>query len=178
MILKDITEEHFEELEILFGQRKEALTSSSEVTSQDLLDLEERLSAHLEGVLFGEGSIASLLEHGLSSEEGGLVFVSAYILLQLNTESSAKQLLDGFKEASGDRLRGSRDAMCHGPIDHLAQQLHDILGAGPPVLASAAGEVLAFHKQLNPNASRLHEFFSDEDPEVRKTGWRILKLLA
>jgi hypothetical protein len=177
MILVNILEEHWEELDIHFACR-EQLFRSKDYTFNDLLEMEERIEAHLNGLLIDEASISSHLENGLSRDEKSSVFISAFALLRMQKESTAQLVMSSFKDATGDRFQGIRDALCFGPINHLEQQLREMFTLEPSFFASAAGEILAFHKQLNPNSSRFHEFFSDKDSEVRRTGWRILALLA
>lgn len=148
--LFDIFEEHLEELEILFNQRASNIYGS-DWKLNDLIELENRLDAHLEGLPIDQDLTLSIIETNLSYNDI-TAYTAASILLKMNFEGVALQVFDSFKKATENCLYGIRDALCHGHIDYIAQQLHDLFSDGPLLLASAAGEVLAFHRQLNPYA--------------------------
>jgi len=176
-VIPDILEEHFEELAFLWGQRQEALYSP-EYTLPELLDLEERIEAHVQGLLVGSENTIGFIEGGLSQDEPLEVFAAAYTLLRLNIESAARQVMDAFLQAEGPQLDGIREALSHGPIETVTAQLSEAVTSAPASIAAAAAEALAFHRKLDPTIPRLAEFSQDKDAQVRRTAWRLIMLVS
>lgn len=76
----DVLEEHLEEVNFLFAQRELLLTSPRH-TLNDLNACEQRLLAHLDGLLIGESEVYKLLLPKFIQGEVGEVFAAAYIVL-------------------------------------------------------------------------------------------------
>ncbi|UCC71422.1 MAG: hypothetical protein JSV86_13630 [Gemmatimonadota bacterium] len=175
--IPDILEEHLEELAFLWGQRQRALRDP-DYTLRSFSDLEERIQAHLQGVLVVGDQSLPLLEEGLSSDDELVVFASALSLLHSRVPSSAAHVFDAFRNAQGNKLVGLRQALSHGPIDHLQAQIGPLpLSSALPV-AVAAAEALAFHSALRATAPEIERFVANEEPEVRMNGWRLAGYLG
>jgi len=175
-VIPDILEEHFEELAFLWGQRQEALYSP-EYTLPELLELEERIEAHVQGLLVGAEHTIPFVDDGLSQDEPLEVFAASYTLLRLNIDSAARQVMDAFFQAEGPQLEGIREALCHGPIDMVMGRLHEAVTSAPAPIAAAAAEALAFHGKLDPAIPRLAKFFQDKNAKVRRAAWRLIMLV-
>jgi len=81
MILFDILEEHIEEADFLWQQRANAL-ASHDYTLDELAEVEERLLAHLDGLVLGEKAAWGLIEPKLmGGGEVGEVFAAAFVAL-------------------------------------------------------------------------------------------------
>jgi len=176
-VIPDILEEHFEELEFLWGQRQEAL-QSPEYTLLELLELEERIEAHMQGLLVGGENTIPLIEEGLSQDDPQLAFAAAYALLRLGIESAAQKVMEAFLQAEGTQLDGVGQALCHGPIDMVMGRLQEALSSAAAPVAASAAEALAFHKKLDPRTPRLAEFPQDENAQVRRAVWRLIMLVS
>ena len=87
----------------LWGRRREALYSP-EYTLPELLELEERIEAHVQGLLVGAEHTIPFVEDGLSQDEPLEVFAAAYTLLRLNIDFAARQVMDAFLQAEGKQL--------------------------------------------------------------------------
>jgi hypothetical protein len=153
-MMQDILEEHFEELQFLWGQRQAAFESPA-YTLRDLLELEERIEAHVQGLLGGGEQMITFVERSLSEDESLLVFAASYMLLRLNSQTAAQQVMNAFLQAEAGQLDGIRQAMCHGPITMIRDPLREAFAAAPTPIATVAAETLAFHRQLDPEAERL-----------------------
>lgn len=177
IVMIDILEEHFEELEFLWQQRQEALRSP-EYTLPELAELEERIEAHVDGlVLAGEAAIP-VLEAGLAGDDPLIVFSAAYPLLRLDRDDAAKLVMQTLQEAQGPQLDGLRQALCHGPLQRIERSLHEAVKSASAPVAAAAAEALAFHSLLDAQNTRIADFLADADPQVRSSGWRITALLG
>jgi uncharacterized protein (TIGR02270 family) len=80
-VLWDIYEEHLDEAAFLWGQRERALSASSYTLSEVAEGPEERLLAHLDGLVLGGSSVSELLLAALSDDDLGRVSASAWVLL-------------------------------------------------------------------------------------------------
>jgi uncharacterized protein (TIGR02270 family) len=175
--LPDILEEHLEELAFLWGQRRRALRDP-DYTLRSFSDLEGRIEAHLRGVLVAGDQSLPLLEAELSSDDELVVFASAFSLLHSRVPSAASLVFDAFRSAQGNRLAELRQALSHGPIDHLQSRIGSLhLSAAPPI-AVAAAEALAFHSALRATAPEIERFVVNEEPEIRMNGWRLAGYLG
>lgn len=175
--IPDIAEEHYEELQFLWTQRRNALHSSA-YTLREMGMLEERIEAHTQGLLVLGDHLLELVEPGLAGDDEMPAFASAYALLRLGTAVAIERVRDAFLAAEGKRLDGIRDALAHGPAQPLIPLLQSLFTSAPLPLAAAAGEVLAFHRALSLTSEQLVPFLRDEHPAVRLGGWRIAAYCA
>jgi len=175
-VIPEILQQHFDELQFLWGQHRAALRSP-EYKLSDLRRLEERIEAHLDGLLVPGERVIPLVKGGLAGEDPLQAFAAAYVLLRLNRENATKQVLDAFLNAQGPALEGLRDALCHSPITEILPSIRGAFTSAPAPIAVAAAEILAFHARLDPNPRRLADFFADEDAGVRRAAWRVAAIL-
>lgn len=171
----EILVEHFEELEFLWGQRQNAYSSTT-FTLRDLHQFEERISAHIEGLLTGAENTVEVVKGGLLANDVFTVIASASALLWLQKERATHLVLEALTVGQETRLEGIRQALCHGPITLLVDELREIFKSGAPLLAAAAAEALAFHGQLVRRPERLNELLRDGEASVRRIAWRVVAL--
>jgi len=82
-ILWDIYEEHLDEAAFLWGQWERALGAANYALDQVIVGPEERLLAHLDGLVLGGKRVAEkLLLPALADDDDGKVFAAAWALLQ------------------------------------------------------------------------------------------------
>jgi uncharacterized protein (TIGR02270 family) len=174
--MHDILVEHLEEFEFLWGQRRNALRSSH-YTMRELSLLEDRIGAHVQGLLVAGPELLPLVEPGLDADESLPVFLAAYLLLRLETESVVQRVLAAFMTAKEGKLDGLSQALCHAALSAPGPLQKAVTSASAPV-AVAAAEILAFHGRLETRAAQLDAFLKHEDPLVRKTAWRTLARAA
>ena len=170
--IPDIAEEHFEELQFLWSQRRNALRSAA-YTMREMGMLEERIEAHLQGLLVLGEHLPDFVAPGLASSDEMPAFAAAYALLRYGTADALQRVRNALLEAEGHRLEGIREALAHGPAQPLIPLLQSLFVSAPPPLAVAAGEALAFHRALPVSAEQLSPLLRDEAPAVRRGAWRI-----
>ena len=175
--IPDILEEHFEELQFLWGQREHALRSPVH-TPRAVAQLEERIAGRLQGVLAQGERALPLLEAGLASDDAMAAFAAAFTLLRAGGEANERRVLGALAAAGGDRLDGIRRALCAAPCAHLARPLHAMLGTAPTPVAAAIAETLAVQCGAAPGDGRLAWFLRDDAPAVRAAAWRIVAALG
>jgi len=174
--MPDLLVEHYEELSFLWGQRTAALRSSS-TTLQALRALEERIAAHVEGLLVGGGNSVGVVESGLVSTSTNEVFAAAYTMLSLNDANTTDKVLKAFlTPASESALRGICEALCVGLVGGFVNTLEDALLKAGPLVALAVQEVFAFHWPEKLAAVRIRGYLVDHDPVLRGAAWRVAYL--
>src|SRR5207249_2107615 len=111
--IPDILEKHVEELAFLWEQRQAAVRDPR-YTIRELTHLEERIAAHLQGVL-AVGEVAlPLLEDTLAGEDPAMVFAAALALLHAKNETATARVRDSFGHAQGPVLAALRAALYAG----------------------------------------------------------------
>jgi uncharacterized protein (TIGR02270 family) len=172
-----IAEEHFEEIQFLWSQRRNALHSASH-TMREMGMLEERIEARLQGLLVLGPRLADFVVEALASADELPAFAAAYALLRFGTPDAIQRVREAFLGAEAKRLEGIREALAHGPAQPLIPLLQSLFTSATPPIAVAAGEVLAFHRALRLSAEQLLPLLRDEAPAVRRGAWRIATYCA
>ena len=96
LYIPDILEEHLDELPFLWWQRRVALRSPL-YTMRELGDLEERIEAHVHGVLaIGEARAGSFIADRLAADDADAVFGAAFASLRFRTNTGTRAVLDAF----------------------------------------------------------------------------------
>ena len=144
---------------------------------RELVDLQERIEAHVQGLLVGGERVIPFVVEGLSADDSSLAFAAAYPLLRLDQPDAAWLVLDAFVRAHGGRLDGLRQALCHGPVSSTLRQVRTAARSAEPLVAPAALEVLAFQSPSDCEADLLVHFLCHDTPEMRRGGWRVAELL-
>ena len=175
--IPDIAEEHFDELQFLWTQRRRALRSAAH-TMREMGMLEERIEAHVQGLLVLGDHLPEFVDAGLRGDDEMPAFAAAYALLRLGTADAQHRVREAFVASEGKRLEGLREAISHGPAQYLIPLLQSLFTSAPPPLAVAAGEALAFHKSLQLSPEQIVPLLRDEAPAVRRSAWRIVSYCA
>lgn len=164
MVLIDILEEHIEEADFLWQQRANAL-ASRDYTLDELAELEERLLAHLDGLVLGEKAAWSLLEPKLMGGEVGDVFAAAFVALDSGDSVRVEAVAKLFTEAEGDVLDGIRHALRHTAYAGVESLVRPHAASPKAPLCAAAVDVLSF-RRMPIEAGRLQELIGHDDPIV------------
>jgi uncharacterized protein (TIGR02270 family) len=174
--IPDILEEHLEELAFLWGQRQSAVRDPA-YTIRELTQLEERIAAHLQGVL-AVGDVALPLLEGALGEDPAVSFASAYALLHVKNDTATARVRDSFGRAQGDVLAAIRDALSQAPFNPGVAPFRELFHGGPAPVGAAAGTVLAFHAALEPTIPQIERLLRHEEAPVRESGWRLVAYLG
>lgn len=177
VFLRDVLEEHYETLDFLWTQRRDSL-HSADITHRDLVDRDERIAAHSDGLLLAGPDGIEIIAPGLASDEGSFSLASGFVLLAARSAPAAKTVISVFQDASPKARDGLGLALCYGPVQHTEAELQTVVAQASPPVAAAAAEVLAFHGQLADPGGWLATFAEDPNPTVRARAWRITALAA
>ena len=171
--IADLLQVHAEDLAFLWGQRREALGSRKH-TLREYGELNERIEAHLQGLLVaGPAELQSWLEPQLMGVDRDEVFAAAYALLRLAEPASTHSVVVEFSRAAGPTLAGLRDALSLAPHAQFAAEMQSALDQAKPITAVSAAVVLANHRLLDGQSSRLARLLEDPDANVCELDWRV-----
>ncbi|MCL4807034.1 MAG: hypothetical protein KJ062_04460 [Thermoanaerobaculia bacterium] len=174
-LLSDVLEEHLEELAFLWELRREGLLSP-ERTRGDLARLEARIEAHVDGLLLARGDLLELAEPGLASDDPPVAFASAFALLRSGREG-AVAVMESFRVSSGGCREGLGEALAHGDVRDVKDELVSCLASPDPALAVAAATALALQRAPGLPDRADERFLADADPALRSAGWRLATFL-
>ena len=174
-LLRDVLEEHLEELAFLWGLRRDGL-SSPDLTRAGLSRIEARVEAHADGLALAGGELLDLASPGLGADDPAVAFASGYALLRAGREG-ADAVLDAFREARGGTLEGLAEALAHGEGKETREALSGLAASADGALAVAASTALAIQRAPGLPERVEERFVDDPAPAVRSAAWRLATLL-
>ncbi|TAK06630.1 MAG: TIGR02270 family protein [Candidatus Manganitrophaceae bacterium] len=163
-VLTDILEEHLEEADFLFHQRENAL-SDRVYDLNGLAELEERLLAHLDGLVIGGKEAWALLEPKLVGEEAGEVFAAAFVALASGDPARIDLVQKTFAEAEGPVLDGIRHALRHTSFLEIEKIARPHLNSDKGAVRAAAIDVMSF-RRVSLESKLLQAALTAKDPLV------------
>jgi uncharacterized protein (TIGR02270 family) len=171
----DIAEEHLDEAAFLRQLWEEALRSPDYSLAEIAEGPEERMLAHLDGLVLGGARVARrLLLPALGGEEPGPVFAAAFALLASEDGDFAEPVLEALARAEPPARAAIRRALALAPVPALGPRL----AALAPRAAGAQAdllEVLAYLR-IDPGL-RLEPLVSSSDPAVQALAIRLSRFL-
>jgi len=174
--IPDVLDEHLDGLAFLWGERREALRSPQH-TIQSFFQLEERIQAHLHGVLAAGDPALPRVAARLSSEDALDVFAAAFALLHRAEPSITDGVVDILGQAAGPRLEGLTMALSHAPLDGGIESLQPLVRSADAPIAIASAMVLWRHGALTFDPARLHGWLRHDDAGVRAAAWTLVSWL-
>ena len=172
MILIDILEEHIEEADFLWQQRKNALSDRA-YNLDDLAELEERLLAHLDGLVSGGNEAWKLLEPMLSSGEEGEVFTAAFVALASNDPSKIDLVFKTFSDAEGNVLNGICYAFKHTMNPDVENILRALLNSDNERNLAPIIDSLSF-RRVPIDAAKLQTLLNNKDTQIAAAALRAV----
>lgn len=168
MILLDIVEEHLEEADFLWSHRQSALADRGS-TLRRQAELEERLLAHLDGLVLSEDAGWQFLAPKLTDGATGEAFAAAWVALASERSQYVDALLDAVSMAKGRVFAGIRQAFCHAPDQYVMPLLPSLLSAEGAPQRAVAFDALSFRRAAIPDRS-LQAALLDKEPLVSTAG--------
>ena len=175
--IPDILEEHYEELQFLWSVRQKMLRSPTQY-SRDLLQFEERIEAHLQGLLLAGDNLKTIVGGGMASKDPLEAFATAYPFLRSPDQELHHRAIAALADETGPGATGLKEAFCHGSQPSLLEEMQRLLVSPRPQTAVAAAEALAFHNVTDQLPARLTALVQSELPPVRSGAWRVAGLLG
>lgn len=175
-ILWDVVEEHLDEAAFLYTQWERALRSPSYKVEELRDRLEERMLAHVDGlVVAGEAAAERLLIPALSGGQPDEACAAALALLASGGAAGVDAVCDTLQAAGTQRKALIRAlALSAGPQAEV--RLRQFLGAPQAMPRALALDVLSF--QRRDVRGELARALQDVDPEVTRAGLAAAMRLA
>ena len=170
--LRDVLEEHLEELQFLWGLRRDAVRSP-ERTRPDVDRLDARVLAHADGLRVARGELGEIVGPSLSSDDPAAAFAAGFVLLRVGGEGT-RAVLDAFREAGPGGREGLTEALAFGEARDATEELAAIAGSDDAALAVAAMTALALRRGAGRVAPEAARFLLGSDPAVRAAAWRLV----
>jgi uncharacterized protein (TIGR02270 family) len=169
-----LSEEHVEELAILWRIRKQHL-GSPDHRLVDLVRLDERIDAHADAIVSVGEAAKPLLTAGLESGDPSEVFASAHVILRTADRRGLSLLQDrvALAEESTETLEGWRDALVHAP-GAAWQSLVETFPQTSDHARAILDEVEAFHCADNSAGSVPMQLFASDSVAARAYAWRAV----
>lgn len=175
--LPDLLEEHLEEIQFQWPIRDRGLRSPR-MAMRDIRNFEDRIDAHVDGALVPREDAYPFIDPLLEADDEQAAFTAAFVLLRHGTENALKRVRDALRDAAGKRLTGIARALQMGRSDPLLNDLGAIFRSDDPARAAAAAEALCFHVRWKGSYDRLLDLLANEDPTIKRAGWRIVANLG
>lgn len=174
VLLRDVLEEHLDELPFLWQLRRDAVRSA-ERTRSDVDRLDERIRAHADGLLVARGELGEVVGPLLTSDDPPAAFAAGFVLLRTG-EGGARAVLDALRAAGPGGREGLAEALAFGEARFAREELASLAGSDDPSLAVAAARALALGRgAAAPDVTRL---LGESDSAVRMAAWRLVPFQA
>jgi uncharacterized protein (TIGR02270 family) len=175
--LPDLLEEHLEEIQFLWPIRERGLRSPR-MTMRDVRNFEERIDAHVDGALVPGDDALPFIDALLEADDEIAAFTATFVLLRHGTEAALTRVRSALTSAGGQRLTGVRRALQLARSGGVLEEVGRLFHGDDPMRASVAAEALCYHVRWKGSHDRLVDFLGDDDPSLKRAGWRIIANLA
>lgn len=167
-MLLDVIEEHLDELDFLWELREASIFRAS-LRPLHLARLEERMLAHLDGLLEAGAAGVELARAELASESWSRVAAASWVLLRQSVPQ-IDSVADSLAGAPPDAAAGHRLALRHTEADIWSKRApRDVQGL-PLHVTAAWIDALTYHRRTTDPAA-LTRLASDSDPSHRARAW-------
>jgi uncharacterized protein (TIGR02270 family) len=167
----DVLEEHLAEAAFLYGQWERSLRSATLTLADVEAGFEERLRAHLAGlILAGDAAREELLVPALASDDPGSVFAAAFALAAARPAPAVDPVLAALGTVEPAQAAAARRALALAPAPDLAYRLAAAVGGAAPAVQAQAVAVLA-DLRVDPGF-RLDALASSSDAAVEALALR------
>jgi uncharacterized protein (TIGR02270 family) len=171
----DIYEEHFEEASFLYGQWETALVAPNYTLDEVTSGPEERLRAHLDGLVLGGKAVAEkLLLPALAGEEPEPAFAAAWSLLHAEDADHFPAVIAALTAGPTPVRTALARALELGERLDLVAKMTPLWDHDDPFVKSVVLDVLAWRHA--PKASEhLREAFASQDATLLSAALRALR---
>ncbi len=176
-ILWDIYEEHLDEAAFLWGEWEGALDAAVYTLAEVAAGPEERLRAHLDGLVLGGKPVAEkLLLPALQGDDLALVRPAAWALLAAEDADHFDEVLGAFASAEFPKARAIARAMGLARHPSMVSRLTPLWTHASPRLRALLLDVLGHH-DLAWAAAHVPESLRPGDPLVLGAALRLVRRL-
>jgi uncharacterized protein (TIGR02270 family) len=172
----DIAEEHLDEAAFLSGQWENALVDPDYTLAEVVEGPEERVLAHLDGLVLGGTKVAERrLVPALGGEDPGVVLAAAWALLLSEDGDRLDLVVEKLAAAEPEQAAAISRALQLAAREDVAARLAPSLARGGAGTRAAVLDVLAFRRA--DVAGPLEAFLGAPDAAVRRAALRLARVL-
>lgn len=168
--LKELYEEYAEEASFLYEQRQAAVRSP-DYTLEELLELDERIEAHIDGLRIGGDAGWQIVKEQLALEEAGEVFTGAVLAFESADEQRISEVLEVATQ-SAELARGAISALGWLSYEQAQPHIQRLIESDEPMRQRIGIASVAVHRQ-DPGPA-LKEAVDDSEPLVRAWALRAV----
>ncbi|HEX5749510.1 MAG TPA: TIGR02270 family protein [Archangium sp.] len=177
-ILWDVVEQHLEETTFFWSQWERGLVAPDYSLTELAERVEERLHAHLQGLIFGGRPVAErLLRPVLELPEDELdppqLTAAALALLEGWDDTQAEAVVARFQECGAAQRAAIQRALERATRENIITRLVPLLGRAEPDLQAAVLEIVAFRGE-KPGFG-LEHLLTSEEPRLVAGALRIAR---
>jgi len=167
-ILWDIYETHLDEAAFLWSQWERSLAASNYTLNEVARGPEERLLAHLDGLVLGGQAVAErLLLPALGSEDPACLSDAAWVLLHADAAAHFEAVWESLETATDlPRRRAISRALELSQRPDLPRRLVERLPAAPPELKACLLDAIAAHGPTEVAGLSFPRLASEAPPEL------------
>jgi uncharacterized protein (TIGR02270 family) len=155
--------DHLEEIEFLLAQRI-GLFHDPEVQWPQIEDFENRLMAHVDGIILGGKDADALSIELLDSDDIDIVRGAAYALAHSESPDALGVVVQKMEQTPSELLPAYVDALKHPPNDRISEKLTDLLSHAHPEIRTSAIEILGYRRE--GNAEQIAGCLEDSNPAI------------
>ncbi|ATB41055.1 hypothetical protein CYFUS_006517 [Cystobacter fuscus] len=168
--LRDILEEHVEELTALWPRRPRAWRTPG-FSVRALRQLDERIDAHTDALaLAGEDAIP-LVDPLLGSEDPNEVLTATHAMLRMGDKAITQRVREAFEQAAADVLQSFAFALARARADTGPDE-------GPTIQHSVASLYARALRGSLASPDPLLRLLAHEDAAVRERAWHTLAMFG
>ncbi len=155
--------DHLEEVDFLFAQRL-GLFHDPEVEWPQIEDFENRLMAHIDGLILGGKAADELSGEFLDNDDIDTVRGGAFALAYSNSPDALGSVIDKMTQATPEIMPAYIDALKHPPNDGISTKLAELFAHERSDIRAAAADILGYRREGDPQ--QMANLLTDEDPNV------------
>jgi uncharacterized protein (TIGR02270 family) len=152
--LSRLYEEYLEEASFLFGQRR-TLYKNPEITWKKIAEFEERLEAHIDGLVVGDKMALEVCARRAAEGDFGELYAATCVFCRQDQRDRLLALLDQLDPADTEKAGAIADALKYELPDAWALDFLTLLASGDPKLAPILARAFGYRRfQCGPQLVR------------------------
>lgn len=144
--------EHLEEASFLYEQRRDALLDDPELAWTDLDEFEERLEAHLDGLVLGEDLALAVCRQQVVDGDAGELHAIVRVYCRHERQDLLDEVLDVQDAQDGERVQAVRDALRDELPPAWESDVAAMLGHADDWRQQMAAEIIGYRRIHVPDA--------------------------
>jgi uncharacterized protein (TIGR02270 family) len=143
--LIELYEEYLEEASFLFAQRR-TLFSNPEITWKKIGEFEERLEAHIDGLVVGDKLALEVCAHHAEEGDYGELYACTCVFCRQGQRDRVLTILDQLDPGDAEKVCAAADALKHELPEPWYADFLTLMGSGDPKLAPILAPAFGYRR--------------------------------